>query len=115
MARKKQAGRGNQRETGSQKKKASSGTAKLMTAVNKKLDESSDKIADSLYERLIDGNVKCGELLIALAEGWIDCEDEAVVQRLCSLAKELASEPEWEGELDEAEAESGLGHRELEA
>ena len=106
-AKQRQAAKSKPRGSGSQKKSCA-GTAQLKTAADKKLKEHSEKIAESLYNNLVEGNVTCGKLLIALAEGQIDCEDEAVVNRLRSMAEELASEPEWDGELDEAEAEAGL-------
>ena len=100
--------------TGTQKKTVSRGAAKLKQAADKKLREHSEEIAESLYGKLMTGNVPCGKLLIALADGETDCEEAPVVRRRCNLAEELASEPEWDGELDEAEAETGLGQRETE-
>jgi len=93
---------------GSQKKKAGGGTAKLKKAADKELVEHSDEIVQSLRKKLISGNVTCGKLLISLAEGQADCEGEAVESKLRSMASELASEPEFDGELNEAEAEAGL-------
>lgn len=105
------AAKGKPRGSGSQKK-AGAGTAQLKTAADKKLKDHSEKIAESLYNKLVEGNVTCGKLLIALAEGQIDCEDEAIVSRLRSMAEELASEPEWDGALSDAEAEAGLKEHE---
>jgi hypothetical protein len=34
------------------------------------------------------------------------------MQRVCSLAEKLAAEPEWVGELDDAEMETILGETE---
>ncbi|MGD0940126.1 MAG: hypothetical protein ABR905_10470 [Terracidiphilus sp.] len=84
----------------------------MKEAADKTLEANSDKIAKSLLKKTLAGNNVSAKLLITLAEGQIDCEDEAAVQHLCSLAEELASEPEWDGELDETEAESGLCQRE---
>jgi hypothetical protein len=81
----------------------------LKAAADKKLEEKSDEIAESLLRSLLDGNVTSAKLLIALAEGQIDCEDEAMVERLYSLAEELGKEPEWKGDLNEEEAESCAG------
>jgi hypothetical protein len=92
-----------------QKKAFNPGTAKMKTAADRKLGEESERIVGSLCDRLIAGNVTCGKLLIALAEGQIDCEDEVVVQQLCSLAEKLAMEPEWTGEMPEDEADTELG------
>jgi hypothetical protein len=110
VAGRRQAAKAKPRGSGSQKKKAGGGTAKLKKAAGKELDEHSDEIAVSLRKKLIGGNVPCGKLLIALAEGQAECEGEPVVSKLRSMASELASEQECDGELDEAEAEAGLGH-----
>jgi hypothetical protein len=98
--------------TGTEKKRVGRGRAKMKEAADKTLEANSDKIAKSLLKKTLAGNNVSAKLLITLAEGQIDCEDEAAVQHLCSLAEELASEPEWDGELDETEAESGLCQRE---
>lgn len=113
VTRQKQAAKGKPRGSGSQKK-SGGGTAKLKTAADKKLSENSDEIARALYNKLIEGNVTCGKLLIALAEGQIDCENEAVVDQLRRMAEGLAAEPEWEGESNKGTAKTGLGHREPE-
>jgi hypothetical protein len=81
-------------------------------AADKTLEEHSDEIAKSLYKGLLSGNATCAKLLLALAEGQIDCENEVVMQRVCSLAEKLAAEPEWVGELDDAEMETILGEPE---
>lgn len=100
--------------TEAEKKKVSRGTDKLKQAADKKLRENSEKIAESLLKKTLAGNSISAKLLISLAEGKTDCQVEEVVQRRCNLAEELASEPEWVGELDEAEAEAGLVHSEPE-
>ena len=100
---------------GPEKKKVGRGTARMKEAADKTLEANSDKIAKSLLKKTLEGNNVSAKLLITLAEGRIDCEDEAAIQHLCSLAEELASEPEWDGELDEAEAETGLSQRERES
>jgi hypothetical protein len=102
--RQKQAARGKPRAAGAKKKTVSRGTAKLKTAADKKLKEHSEEIANSLYEKLIGGNIPCGKLLISLAEGQADGDNEAVGNRPRSMAGELASEPEWKG--DEIDLES---------
>jgi hypothetical protein len=97
------------------KKKIGRGTAKMKEAADKALESNSEEIAKTLVERTIAGNSTSARLLFALAEAQADCEDEASVERARSLAKELASEAKWDGELDEAEAEIGLGQREPES
>jgi hypothetical protein len=109
LARKRQAVAGGPRGTGAQQRTASRGAEKLKAAADKKLEENSDKIAESLLKSLIKGSVTSAKLLIALAEGQIDCEDEALVQRFYSLAEELGKEPGWKGDPSEEEAESCAG------
>lgn len=109
MARKRQAVAGGPRGTGVQQRTASRGAEKLKAAADKKLEENSEAIAKSLYSRLMKGNITSAKLLIALAEGQIDCEDEATVERLYSLAEELGKEPAWTGDLNEEKAGSCAG------
>ncbi len=114
VARKKQAAKGKPRGTGAQKKKVSRGTAKMKEAADKTVAVNSKKIAKALLDKTLAGNSTSARLLLSLAEGQIDCEDEAVVSRVRSMAEELASEPEWNGESDEAKAKTGLDQREPE-
>jgi len=100
---------GTSRGTGAQQKKAvGRGTAKMRAAADKALQDNCNKIAESLLASIRKGNSNSAKLLFALAEGQIDCEDEVAIERLCSLAEKLAKEPEWVGELDDAEMETIL-------
>jgi len=103
------------RGTGSRKKAVNGGTAKMKAAANKTLKDYSEEIAVSLLNGTLKGNAAIAKLLIELANGKADCEDEAVVQRCRSLAEDLASEPKWVGEASEAEQETGLKERETES
>lgn len=114
LAREKKAVQGKPRGTGAKKKPVSRGTAKMKAEADKTLAVNSKQIAKALLDKTLAGNTTSAKLLFALAEGQIDCEDEPVVRRLCSLAEELASEPQWNGELDETEADAGFGEREPE-
>lgn len=109
LGRQRQAIQGKPRGSGAQKQTTSAGAAKLRTAADKKLEENSEQIAQSLLNSLLKGNATCAKLLIALADGEIDCEDEVVMRRVYSLAEELAAEPQWTGEVIEGDEESGLG------
>lgn len=113
-ARQRQAVAGRPRGAGVRKQAVSRGTAKMKAAADKKLEDNSEEIAQALLDKTLGGNTTSAKLLFALAEGQIDCEDEVVMRRLCSLAEKLASEPEWAGEDLEADAETGLGGREPE-
>ncbi len=76
----------------------------MAVAADKALEKHSEKITKALTDGAEKGNVTCARLLIALADGQIDCEDEVVVERIWTYAQQLAAEPPWEGEpadLDE--------------
>ena len=49
---------------------------------------------------------KADDTSAAEASAWL--KNPAAIERRKSLAQELAEEPEYEGELDEEEAECGL-------
>jgi hypothetical protein len=91
-----------------QKKAVNRGRAKMNAAADKTLELNSETIAKSLLQSALNGNTTSAKLLFALAEGQIDCEDEVVMQKLCSLAEKLATEPEWSGDDAEAVAKSGI-------
>jgi hypothetical protein len=111
LGRQRQAGVGKPHGPGAPKKAVSRGSSKLNAAAGKALEKHSDEIVKSLYDSTINGNVISAKLLFALAEGQIDCEDEALVLRLFSYAEKLASEPEWDGETNEAAALIGMEER----
>jgi hypothetical protein len=80
-----------------EKKAVSRGTAKMSVAADKALEDNSDAITKGLTESAKKGNPTCTRLLLALADGQIDCEDEVVMEQLCSYADKLAKEKQWEG------------------
>jgi hypothetical protein len=94
------------RGRGAQKQAGGRGTIKMNAAANKTLEEKCRMIADALADKAISGNVNCAKLLYALAEGQIDFEDEGSMNRLSSMAEELASEVEWKDETPETDAET---------
>ena len=83
--------------TGLEKKAVSRGTAKMAAAADKALEDNSKTITDALTENAKKGNATCAKLLLALADGLIDCEDEVVVQQLWTYAQQLGAEPPWKG------------------
>jgi hypothetical protein len=95
--------------TGLEKKKVSRGTAKMAAAADKALEDNSKTIVDSLTGSAKKGNATCTKLLLALADGQIDCEDEVVMERLCSYAEKLAAEPQWKGPEPEPDDEESVG------
>ena len=99
------------RGTGAQKNRVNRGRARLSAAADEALDVFSKEIAYSLLEKTIDGNVTSAKLLVALAEGQFDCEDEGTVRSLLSLAERLAAEPECRDEVIDAKAEDSSESR----
>lgn len=78
-------------------------------AAGKRVEKKSEYIAESRLKKIIGGDYGSTELLFALAEGQIDCEDEAVMRLLCRFAEKLAAEPEWQEPPEEAAEERGIG------
>ncbi|MFZ1084519.1 MAG: hypothetical protein WAN35_06105 [Terracidiphilus sp.] len=83
------------------------GRARLNAAADDALDELSKEIAFSLLGKTIDGNITSAKLLVALAEGQFDCEDEGTMRSLLSIAERLAAEPECSGEVIDGTWEDG--------
>jgi hypothetical protein len=112
VTRKKQAAVRKPRGTGAPSKTVNRGKAKLNAAADKTVGRHSAKIAKTLYDSLLKGNLTSAKLLFDLADGQFDCEDEVVMSHLCSYAETLAAEPEWTGSeaaeksLDAGEQES---------
>jgi hypothetical protein len=102
LARKWQAAAGRPRGTGAQA--VNPGKAKLIVAMDKKVGENSDKIAQKLIDTVLSNDWTGAKLLFALADGLIDCENQEVVSQLCSYAEKLASERQLTGDEVDAAA-----------
>jgi electron transfer flavoprotein alpha subunit len=100
------------RGAGAQKKRVNPGRARLSKAADENLAVFSEDIAFMLLEKTIKGDVTSAKLLVALAEGQFDCEDEGTVRTLLSLAERLAAEPECSGVVIDAKWEDGSAQRE---
>ena len=77
----------------------------MAVAADKALEDNSDAITKGLTESAKKGNATSARLLLALADGQIDCEDEVVMEQLSSYAEKLAKEPPWKGPEAEPEDE----------
>jgi hypothetical protein len=86
----------------------------MNAAASLTLEVFSEEIALSLLDKTLGGNLTSAKLLFALAEGQINCEDQEMVQRLCTLAEKLASEPQWDGKTIEAKVDKSSEPRKLE-
>jgi hypothetical protein len=99
------------RGTGAQKNRVNPGRAKLSAAADNLLAAFCEDIAFTLLDKTIEGNVTSAKLLVALAEGQFDCEDEGTVRTLLSLAERLAAEPECSGVVIDANWKDGSAQR----
>jgi hypothetical protein len=77
------------------------GTARLRAAADLYLEVFSEEIVQTLLDKTVGGNTTAARILFALAEGLIDCENQEVMQQLCSYADKLAAEPKWPGKTIE--------------
>jgi hypothetical protein len=77
------------------------GTAKLRATADLYVEVYSDEIVESLYKKTVGGNTTAARILFALAAGMIDCENQEVMQQLCSYAEKLSAEPKWPGKTIE--------------
>jgi signal transduction histidine kinase len=91
-------------------KTANAGRGRKIKKLNKEalkiVDENAHKIAQSLYDSTLEGHVLSARLLVDLAEGDVEAEEALSKRPLRSLAEELAAEPQWKGEDEEAMAET---------
>jgi hypothetical protein len=84
---------------------------KLNEAALKLVEDNATKIAESLYDSTLDGNVLSARLLVELAEGNVEVEEAVTMRPLRSLALALAAEPEWPYDKVEAARVMGDGSR----
>ena len=78
--------------------------ASLNEAIGKVLKQNSDKIARSLLEGTLKGNVSCARLFLELAKGQEDNPNQEAKRDFPSQAMALAMEPEWVPEAMETTA-----------
>jgi hypothetical protein len=81
----------------------------LKRAANKTLEKNCTKIAQSLLDHTLKGNVQSARLLVALAEGPTESVDAEETRDRRSVATELAAEPEWKADAQESGAEEPEG------
>jgi hypothetical protein len=96
--------KGKSKATG--KKTSGRGASKLSEAADKTLEENSDKIAKSLLESTLKGNIHSARLLVTLAEVKGENENAGRKRRVRSKATKLAAEPQWRGDETDAEPET---------
>jgi hypothetical protein len=106
VARQKQAVAGRAHGTVAGKNGVSRGTAMMKSVAEKTLEKHGEKITGTLYQGMV-GSATRAKLLFALAGGQLDCEDEVVLECICSLAEKLASEQAWTGPGDERSGDRG--------
>jgi hypothetical protein len=79
-------------------KKTGRGASLLSEAAGKALEENSGKITKSLVDSAIKGNASSAKLLVSLAERSPNDKKEKTKRQSRSLARKLATEPEWSDE-----------------
>ena len=79
----------------------SSAIATRKKAASETLEENSEKIAKSLLDRTLAGNVQVARLLLELAEGSAENMHAGKKQHIRSMAIALAKEPQWPPEAME--------------
>jgi hypothetical protein len=77
------------------------GTTQLRATADLYLEVFCEEIVQVLLDKTVDGNTTAARILFALAEGLIDCENQGVMQQLCSYAEKLKAEPKWPGKTIE--------------
>ena len=100
-AKQKRAAMGKSSAIATRKKAACRGAVKLKKAASETLEENSEKIAKSLLDRTLAGNVRVARLLLELAEGSAENMHAGKKQHIRSMAIALAKEPQWPPEAME--------------
>ena len=86
----------------------------LRSAVKSAVKIRGDEIANALVTRTKEGDRKSMELLLSLMDSSNHEDGEGDSGHWLGRAELLASEPQWEGEETEENAENGMGGREPE-
>lgn len=76
---------------------------RLSKACAKKVRDNSEKIAESLFDHTLEGNVNCAKLLVSLIKEEEPRKTPDGIGPGSSLALELAAEPQCEGPEDDTE------------
>jgi len=88
-------------------KKSSDGTGtRLNEAASKIVDANSDRIAQELMKRTLEGHAMSTQLLVELARGNPELKKALLKGPFRSLAMDLAAEPKWPRELADADVET---------
>ena len=74
------------------------GAERLRQAADKRVGRNSEKLADLLTEKALDGNLASAKVLLALTGAKKPIQEPVKKRRGPSLAELLAAEPEWKGE-----------------
>jgi hypothetical protein len=81
------------------------GAERLRQAADKRVGRNSEKLADLLTEKALDGDLASAKTLFGLAAGKKPIPEPVKKRRGLSYAERLAAEPEWKGEVED----EGLG------
>lgn len=96
------------------KAKRKAGAERLRLAVDKRLGQNSETLADMLRDQAMGGNVATTRAMVEIAEHKKAQPEPVKKKRGRSLAELLATEPEWQDDRKEGSAETGGGGVEAE-
>ncbi|MGA2085238.1 MAG: hypothetical protein ABSG60_06960 [Terracidiphilus sp.] len=105
-------GKGKGASRGKRARKA--GAERLRLAVDKRLGENSERLANMLTDQAMGGNVATTRAMVEIAEHKKAQPEPVKKKRGRSLAELLAAEPAWQDERKEGSAEMGSGGVEAE-
>jgi hypothetical protein len=81
------------------------GAERLRQAADRRVGRNSEKLADLLTARALEGNLASAKTLIGLAAAKKPIPERVKKQRGLSLAEKWANEPQWTGNLEDLEKE----------
>ena len=86
------------------------GVDRLRWAADRRVGRDSEKLADLLSEKALEGDLASTKVLVALADGKSPApvKQESAFKKLLA---DLAVEPEWKGEEEQGLGTEGLGTR----
>lgn len=97
------------------KKARKAGAERLRLAVDKRLGQNSESLANMLTDQAMGGNVATTRAMVEIAEHKKPQPEPVKKKRGRSLAERLAAEPEWQDDRKEGSAETGGGGAEAAA
>jgi hypothetical protein len=86
---------GSATKSGKRERTSKDGAEQLKRAADKRVGRNSEKLADLLTEKALEGDLASARVLVGLAERKKPREKQVKKRRGPSLAERLVAEPEW--------------------